>query len=226
MNRNNYSLDVFARTLFGEAEAGNVEDARSIACVIKNRVNFPNWPDKIEEVCLQPWQFSCWNANDPNRVRIANASGEWFNKCLEIAREAMSDDHVDITNFSTHYYATYVQIPRWARKKTPVKEVRHRTGYAHIFFNNIDTVPPQTVIDALEQNRPLTQCGTVTAAKISGVASAGIAGAAPLLKDAAPAIPLLQKLADHAPTAVIVILAIGIGYMVWRRIDDRNNGLR
>ena len=50
----------------GEAEAKDIDDAQAIAHVIVNRMRLPNWPDSAAEVCLQPWQFSCWNKNDPN----------------------------------------------------------------------------------------------------------------------------------------------------------------
>src|SRR4051794_15177463 len=78
-------LDTMARTLYGEAEANNAADAKAIAWVIVNRADLPNWPDSVAQVCLQPWQFSCWNPGDPNRDRILNAKSTWFERCREIA---------------------------------------------------------------------------------------------------------------------------------------------
>lgn len=221
-----HDLDIMARTLYGEAESGNESDARAIAHVILNRCDYPNWPDSPAEVCLQPWQFSCWNANDPGRARIAKASGAWFETCKEIAKLALDNRSNDPTHRSTHYYATYVKMPKWAKGKTPVYEVRHRNGKAHVFFNNIDTKPPKSAREALDQQNPVSASGTVRAAR-TGIAAGGVAGV--LLENVeyiAPAMPFAETLAKSAPWVIVVILAAAIGYMVWRRIDDRKQGLR
>lgn len=121
-----HDLDIFARTLYGESEPNNVLDAEAIAWVVLNRVDLPNWPDTVAEVCQQPWQFSTWNVGDPNRERILKARGDWFNRCREIAVYAANGCFPDPTSRSTHYYATWVNEPRWAKGKTPVYEVAHR----------------------------------------------------------------------------------------------------
>lgn len=221
-------IDTLARTLYGEAEAGNGIDARAIACVIMNRTRYPIWPDSIREVCLQPWQFSCWNQNDPNRDRILKASGEWFERCKDIAKDAIDGAIVyDQTKGSTHYYATYVKKPKWAKGKTPVYSVRHKKENSeHLFFNNIDTKPPTNATEALDQSRPLASTSTVTAAKVAVTSAAGIGGCAEYIQQAAPAMPLLLKIMEYAPWMIIGCLGTGIGFMVWSRIQDRRKGLR
>lgn len=133
-------LEILAKTLYGEASANNVKDAEAIASVILNRVKLKNWPNQIDAVCLQPWQFSCWNKE--YRSRIDNAKGKWYQQCIEIARRAISGEIADPTWRSTHYYATYIGVPKWAFGKKPVYSVEHKSGSKHLFFNDIDTPKP------------------------------------------------------------------------------------
>lgn len=216
---------VLAQTLYGEAEYLNELDATAIASVVMNRVRHRLWPNAIAAVCQQPRQFSCWNPEDPNRERIAHPKGVWFTKCLAIARAAANGTLPDPTKGSTHYYATFISRPKWSRGKSPVYKVDHKRGYAHLFFNNIDTKPPETAKDALEAERPLGATRTVVAAKVAGSTTI----ATPLFAhvDAlAPTIPLLQTIAQYAPLVLGVIALAAIGYMLYARIDDRNKGLR
>lgn len=112
-------IDTLARTLYGEAKPHDIQDATAIACVVMNRVALPNWPDDVESVCIQPYQFSCWNTSDPNRARIFKANGAWFDKCVQIAMKAVDHQLVDPTNASTHYHTPAVK-PAWSRGKKPV----------------------------------------------------------------------------------------------------------
>lgn len=138
-------ITTLARTLYGEARAKDEQDAYAIAHVIMNRVALRNWPGTVAAVCLQPYQFSCWNINDPNRDRILNASGKWFDRCGEIALDVLTCRSTDATARSTHYHTPKVK-PNWSKGKTPVYKTR-----GHMFFNDIDTPPPTTVkpIDSL-----------------------------------------------------------------------------
>lgn len=135
-------IDTLTRTLYGEAEPGNVLDAEAIAWVVVNRASLPPWPSTILEVCLQPLQFICWNRNDPNRKRIEGGHGEWFDKCQLVAKAVVLRCIADPTHRSTHYYATWVKEPKWAHGHTPVYAVKHKAGDEHRFFNDIDTKAP------------------------------------------------------------------------------------
>lgn len=213
-------IDTLARTLFGEAKANDTEDAVAIACVIVNRAKHKLWPDNISQVCLQPYQFSCWNANDPNRTRILNAKGTWFAKCLKVARMAVDGDLADPTNGSTHYHTRAVK-PKWSKGKKPVYETA-----GHLFFNDIDTPAPKTAKEALDQKRPLKSTGTVKAAQVAAAGTVTVSAAAEAVQQLEPALPLVQQLIQVAPWLIIGLLLVCMGYMVWRRIEDRKAGLR
>ncbi len=211
-------IDTLARTLYGEAKANDIQDATAIACVVMNRVALPNWPNDVEAVCIQPYQFSCWNTNDPNRARIFKASGAWFNKCVEIAMKAVDHQLVDPTHGSTHYHTPAVK-PAWSRGKTPV----FATG-GHIFFNDIDTKPPATAKDALNQIKPIGSTDTMVATKIGGAASVGIGAVAQAVETLEPALPLATILAKAAPWAIVAVLALVLLYITWSRYQARKAG--
>lgn len=227
---NTQDLDTLARTMYGEAEARNILDATAVAAVVLNRVKHKQWPNSVAAVCKQPWQFSCWNPGDPNRERIMNADSAWFEKCKDLAARVMTlsanGKFSDPTNGATHYYATYVKAPKWAKGHKPCYEVLHKRGaHKHIFFNDIDTPAPTTAREALNQKRPIKETRTVQGGTVA--AGATIAGvAAENIEKLAPAVPLLQTIAEYAPWVMFVITLAAIGYIIYARIDDRAEGLR
>lgn len=134
------AIDVLARTLYGEARGETVRGKEAVACVILNRVKRAKqhggywWGDTIEEVCLKPWQFSCWNEMDPNRQKIAavEPGQRVFDTCLRIARRAVSGCLKDATGGATHYHAADAQPP-WSRGKPACVEIGR-----HLFYNDIE----------------------------------------------------------------------------------------
>lgn len=122
------NVDVLARTLWGEARSEGVIGMRAVAAVIMNRAADSRWPDALADVALQAWQFSAWNANDPNRdrmLRVTEADPQ-FRLALDIAREAVEGRLVDPTGGANHYFADYIARPSWARTMTETTRIgRH-----------------------------------------------------------------------------------------------------
>lgn len=225
-------LLILQQTLYGESEANDIDDASAIASVILRRVALPNWPNTVSGVCLQPYAFSCWNAGDKNRDRIMAATGKekWFRKCGEIAQAALDGKIADLTNGATHYYATYLEpgnAPKWAKGKTP-SYVNTYGKYQHKFFNDIDTKPPASASEALDQSRPLSKTRTVKGAQ--GAAGVGVAATAfGVLAELEPAIPALDWIGRNITTALIIfgVLAFAAAaYVIYARLDDRRSGAR
>jgi N-acetylmuramoyl-L-alanine amidase len=133
------AIDVLARTLYGEARGEQVRGKEAVACVILNRVEKALkkghywWGNDVENVCLRPWQFSCWNPNDPNRekVLVVDATNKVFATCLRVARRAIYGGVIDPTNGATHYHVVGL-LPSWARGQVPCAEVGH-----HVFYKDI-----------------------------------------------------------------------------------------
>lgn len=115
-------VDILARTLGGEARGCGMDAMRHVACVILNRAKYPRWWGKdIVTVCQKPWQFSCWNPDDPNRAIImsANITQLWFRQALQVAHETVERTLVDVTNNADSYYAkTMLRKPSWASPET------------------------------------------------------------------------------------------------------------
>ncbi|WP_109315000.1 cell wall hydrolase [Pseudovibrio ascidiaceicola] len=127
-----------ARTIYGEARGEPYSGKVAVANVIMNRVRSYRYPSTVEGVCLQPWQFSCWNANDPNSGIIANlqpgANGR-FDTCLSIAQKAVSGALSDNTGGALHYHADYLDEVSWV-KNSPNARMSARIG-RHMFFVGI-----------------------------------------------------------------------------------------
>lgn len=133
-------LEIVARTIWAEA-ASDGKDMEAIACVIRNRVEAdihgdgkPDWwGEGWRGVCLAPWQFSCWNANDPQRARLlaVTEGNARYRKALDVARAAMDWRLADPTGGATHYYASYIAEPAWAKKLTPTVTIG-----VHRFFRD------------------------------------------------------------------------------------------
>lgn len=146
MMSNQNDIETLARTIYGEARGESKQGRIAVACVILNRVKrkkMCGWHEingykvaTIAATCLKPYQFSCWNRNDPNRKIIiqVKSDNKKFAECLEIARAVCDEEIEDITKGSTHYYNPKAcPMPTWAKGKSPCLVIGN-----HLFFNNID----------------------------------------------------------------------------------------
>lgn len=132
--------EILARTLYGEARGeymrldGGLSALIGVANVIMNRANRKSWFGKnVSEVCLKPYQFSCWNQTDPNRsvlLQVSKQTDPLFETCLEVANGVLNGVWPDLTKDSDHYYAVWMdRAPTWSLGKKP----RVKLGQ-HLFF--------------------------------------------------------------------------------------------
>lgn len=133
-------IDILARTLWGEARGESQAGMEACAWTIRNRVfdgkNNSWWGEGYAGVCQKPWQFSCWNANDPNSPYLRGAkpipAGE-YKKAHAVAMAVVKGSVPDPTNGATHYYATTMpKPPAWAAKAKQTLKLGH-----HVFFKNV-----------------------------------------------------------------------------------------
>jgi len=135
-NITNHDIDIFARTIYGEARGEYKQNGLApliaVANVIMNRLKRGGKYGKtLTEVCLKSRQFSCWNQNDPNRSLIQQQDLETdpiFNICLVIVRKVTKGLWPDLTRGSDHYH-TIACMPYWARSG----KVKMHLG-KHIFY--------------------------------------------------------------------------------------------
>ena len=129
---------LLARMLFGEARNCSNQEKIAVAYTAINRVNDnKRWNGtNIKGVILKPWQYSCFNLNDPNRKKLMDPekydSKSW-QTCLEIAKNVLSGNYSDSTNGATHYFNPSVVVPEWS-KRMEKKEVQ---GTKHDFYREI-----------------------------------------------------------------------------------------
>ena len=69
---------LMALTIFGEARGETRDGKIAVGSVILERVEHRKWDgETIKEVCLMPYQFSCFLPNDPNYPRLKRIAKEW-----------------------------------------------------------------------------------------------------------------------------------------------------
>lgn len=128
--------DTLARTMWGEARGEGSAGMHAVAAVVMNRVAVARargtywWGNSVIQVCQKPYQFSCWNKDDPNfrRVVAVDLSDRHFAAALDMARRAVAGHLPDPTHGSTHYHADSI-MPAWAKGE----EARAVIG-RHIFY--------------------------------------------------------------------------------------------
>jgi spore germination cell wall hydrolase CwlJ-like protein len=122
-----------AKTLYGEARSESYADMVAVAWTIVNRYRAQTWYGRtVKEVCLKPWQYSCWNLNDANRAKMFVPSEQRaWHLCLAAARDVLWGGLLDPTGGATHYYDKSLDDnpPAWSRPPA----VRVRLNYASDF---------------------------------------------------------------------------------------------
>ena len=134
-------IDWLTRTIYGEARGESFEGKIAVAHVILNRARRGKankalgkfWGNDVESVCLAPWQFSCWNENDPNLEKMLaldpGSDDPVVKECLWAAVSAFSGFLEDNTGGADHYYSMYCEMPVWASDKSNT-----RTFGRHDFY--------------------------------------------------------------------------------------------
>jgi len=88
---------LLALCLWREARGSSPDSLTAIKHVILNRANDPQkrWPSAIPSVILQHYQFSSFNAGDPNSTKfpLPNGSSDWtaFLSCVSVATQPSID---------------------------------------------------------------------------------------------------------------------------------------
>lgn len=104
---------VVADTLYLEARGENPRGLRAVATVIYNRAK--NTGKTFEAVCLQPFQFSCWNGSKTRKIAPKTRSdAKAYGLCLAIEKELLTGKFEPLGEW-THYYNPRLCSPKWAR---------------------------------------------------------------------------------------------------------------
>ena len=128
--------DTLARTIWGEARGEGSIGMQAVAAVIINRLAVSRykgkfwWRNSIIDICQKPYQFSCWNRDDPNYRKLLSVDSRdiTFAKALAIAQRSVQETLPDPTKAATHYHTAGIH-PFWSRDQQPVAVIGH-----HIFY--------------------------------------------------------------------------------------------
>lgn len=146
MNASDLDILVGALTVYGEARGCTQAGRTAIAHTIINRAKKHSWWGKIDgmypdhsiaAVCLKPWQYSCWNANDPNSALLENLQAEYrkaiqdkhCRASLKALIDALDGWEPDATDGATHYLTKRLHEtspPAWARGDNWMEIGAHR----------------------------------------------------------------------------------------------------
>ncbi len=134
------SIDVLARTLWGEARNQGTHGMQAVANVVLNRVTHARvkgkfwWGNNIIQVCQKPYQFSCWNRSDPNfkKLQAIDSTDLYFAAALRISRRAVINRLPDITNNATHYHTKSIH-PYWAKGQETCASIGD-----HVFYRLVE----------------------------------------------------------------------------------------
>ncbi len=93
----------------GEADLGK----RGVAHTVLNRVKADKFfGHDIRSVILKPWQFSSFNANDPNAdLWPPGQNNTAWAECTEIVAKVLSGQDADITNGAVYYHDVSLNQP-------------------------------------------------------------------------------------------------------------------
>lgn len=103
--------------IWREARGEGIDGKRGVAHVIANRAQVACWWNKhiagsLSRVILQPWQFSSFNANDPNADKWPADMDPSFSQCCAVAFSVMSGSDSDNTDGATYYYDVSIPFPK------------------------------------------------------------------------------------------------------------------
>jgi hypothetical protein len=116
---------VVALTILAEARGEGRDGMAAVACVIAQRAE--NRSITPEQVCLQRWQFSCWNGKSEQDLDHLYKSpmAEW---ALYLEENIHSMNRAKV-GFADHYYADWIKAPYWAKGQKPVAVIGKHKFY-------------------------------------------------------------------------------------------------
>ena len=125
-----------AVTIWGEARGGGEAAMRAVGHVIDNRSRAGLQSRYVTDTVSEAFQFSCWNAGDPNREAMMNVDSlrpdsqdhrMWL-AAKRLAEEILSGRSADPTGGALFYHTTAVS-PGWSAGIPPTRQIG-----SHLFF--------------------------------------------------------------------------------------------
>ncbi|ODM98103.1 Spore cortex-lytic enzyme [Orchesella cincta] len=113
-----YDHEVLSKTIYEEARGEPEVGQEWVGHVIMNRARQRGI--SIAEVCLQPYQFECWNGRAPGDLQIRESGAYEVSK--RVARMVMNRTH-DPTGGCDHYNNPTNENADWVNRVTFVRQI-------------------------------------------------------------------------------------------------------
>ena len=146
---------VLAMLLCGEARGEGIDGMNAVAQSIMNRLKRPlHFGATIKDICLKPWQYSCFNANDPNRAKMLDfwhTDPASYAMAEQVVVAATAGALADTVGPATHYVTDAIwnhddsdhiaagHPPRWYSKQCLESGITKET--AHIGHQHFAVTP-------------------------------------------------------------------------------------
>ena len=129
-----YELALLMLCIYREARGESPDAQLGVAWTIKNRLALQGWMGKTyPAVILKPYQFSSFNAGDPNATKFPITPTDLaFQPCLMAAKAAYDGLGVDPTSGATHYFDDSIAAPSWTTGATKTIKIGHLTFYKDV----------------------------------------------------------------------------------------------
>lgn len=126
-----YDQFITALAVWREARGECREARRGVYHVIANRMRLRN--KTAVQVCLEPKQFSCFLAGDPNATRLPNPAhpADWqaWQDIAQLVQDEETQQCPDPTGRATHYLSPLPKPPSWADPSKITAKLGNLTFY-------------------------------------------------------------------------------------------------
>ncbi|MFZ0736811.1 MAG: cell wall hydrolase [Candidatus Acidiferrales bacterium] len=115
-----YELALLFLCIWREARGVSFPAQLGVGWSVRNRVmsGILWWGQGWDGIILHPYQYSSFNASDPNSTKIPYEDDPSFDNCMLAATEAYSGTGTDPTQGATSYYSSDIAAPAWAATMT------------------------------------------------------------------------------------------------------------
>lgn len=124
-----FDISIAARTIWSEARGEPEEGQKAVAHVLINRLKSQRWSRTLAGVCLFRLQFSCWNQDDVNRLKMVDLpeTDESLVKFKGFIKDAQSQE--DIIDGAMFYYSVSIPPPTWVKDMIMTKQIGNHKFY-------------------------------------------------------------------------------------------------
>jgi spore germination cell wall hydrolase CwlJ-like protein len=104
-------MPVPVMTIIGEAASEGLDGMQAVAHVLRNRARYRD--KSIEQVCKEPFQFSCWNGGSERLYKFIKQNKKIWSDAYSAWQ--LSGVEPDTTGGADHYFADYIPAPSWSK---------------------------------------------------------------------------------------------------------------